>query len=93
MSVKARDTSVDIDTKSKTNGKAHHHGDDELADRFTPKVVMALILWYFWSGCTLFMNKYVIDIRKGDSAILSKAAYIFVRSDVTTFFIFQVAFK
>lgn len=45
--------------------------DELLQDRLDSKVLIALIMWYFWSGCTLFTNKYVIDYRQGDSAILS----------------------
>ncbi|CAG0914182.1 unnamed protein product [Notodromas monacha] len=29
-----------------------------------------LILWYFFSLCTLFMNKYILSYREGDATIL-----------------------
>lgn len=32
---------------------------------------MFLILWYFWSGCTLFLNKYVVFFMKGDPVVLA----------------------
>ncbi len=28
-------------------------------------------LWYFWSGCTLFLNKYVVFYMKGDATFLA----------------------
>ena len=37
-----------------------------------PKAVLFLLLWYFWSGCTLFLNKYVVFYMKGDSIFLGK---------------------
>lgn len=32
---------------------------------------MYLLLWYFWSGCTLFLNKYVVFFMKGDPIFLA----------------------
>ncbi len=37
-----------------------------------PKAVLFLVLWYFWSGCTLFLNKYVVFYMKGDPTFLGK---------------------
>jgi len=34
------------------------------------------LLWYFWSGCTLFLNKYLIDITDGDATLLSSVQMI-----------------
>ena len=36
-----------------------------------PKAVVFLLLWYFWSGCTLFLNKYVVFYMKGDATFLA----------------------
>lgn len=36
-----------------------------------PKALLFLALWYFWSGCTLFLNKYIVGFMKGDPLILS----------------------
>ena len=46
--------------------------DDQFNDRFDSRIIMVLVLWYFWSALTLFINKYLIDIHDGDTAILSK---------------------
>eukprot|EP00095_Tigriopus_kingsejongensis_P003128 maker-scaffold438_size171652-snap-gene-0.34 protein:Tk03128 transcript:maker-scaffold438_size171652-snap-gene-0.34-mRNA-1 annotation:"solute carrier family 35 member e2" len=35
------------------------------------KAVVFLVLWYFWSGCTLFLNKYVVYFLKGDPVVLA----------------------
>ena len=39
-----------------------------------PRAIMYLLLWYFWSGCTLFLNKYVVFFMKGDPIFLGKIA-------------------
>ena len=31
-----------------------------------------LILWYFFSFCTLFLNKYILSTLKGDPTLLGK---------------------
>jgi len=39
---------------------------------WTPKAILFLLLWYFWSGCTLFLNKYVVFYMKGDATVLGE---------------------
>lgn len=34
-----------------------------------------LILWYLFSGCTLFLNKYILTSLHGDPTFLGKFAY------------------
>ena len=29
-----------------------------------------LVLWYFFSGCTLFMNKYILDYMEAEPTLL-----------------------
>jgi solute carrier family 35 protein E2 len=31
-----------------------------------------LVLWYIFSGCTLFLNKYILSYMHGDPTILGK---------------------
>ena len=31
-----------------------------------------LILWYFFSFCTLFLNKYILTTLKGDPTLLGE---------------------
>lgn len=31
-----------------------------------------LILWYIFSGCTLFLNKYILSYMNGDPTVLGK---------------------
>ena len=45
---------------------------EQQASGMPPKAVMYLLLWYFWSGCTLFLNKYVVFYMKGDSTFLGE---------------------
>lgn len=41
-----------------------------------PKALLFLALWYFFSGCTLFLNKYIVAFMGGDPLILCKFPYI-----------------
>ena len=59
----------------KTSGHRQH---EQFSDRFDKRIVAALLLWYFWSALTLFLNKYIIDLRDGDSALLSKLSKIYL---------------
>lgn len=40
-----------------------------------PRALLFLILWYVFSGCTLFLNKYILSFMKGDPTILGKIYY------------------
>ncbi len=44
-----------------------------------PKAILYLLLWYFWSGCTLFLNKYVVFYMKGDATFLGTDCVNFVQ--------------
>lgn len=35
-----------------------------------PRAFLFLILWYIFSGCTLFLNKYILSYMEGDPTIL-----------------------
>jgi hypothetical protein len=35
-----------------------------------PRALLFLILWYIFSGCTLFLNKYILSYMEGDPTIL-----------------------
>lgn len=37
---------------------------------FNVRAIFFLVLWYFFSGCTLFLNKYILSYMKGDPTIL-----------------------
>lgn len=39
---------------------------------FYPRALLFLTLWYFFSGCTLFLNKYILSYMEGDPTILGK---------------------
>ena len=43
----------------------------DLTDRYDTRVITVIILWYFWSGCTLYLNKYLVDYQDADAALLS----------------------
>lgn len=37
-----------------------------------PRALLFLTLWYFFSGCTLFLNKYILSYMEGNPNILGK---------------------
>ena len=37
-----------------------------------PRALLFLILWFVFSGCTLFLNKYILSYMEGDPTILGK---------------------
>lgn len=39
---------------------------------FNPRAFLFLTLWYFFSGCTLFLNKYILSYMEGNPTILGK---------------------
>lgn len=39
---------------------------------FSCRAMFFLVLWYFFSGCTLFLNKYILTYMRGDPTILGK---------------------
>merc|ERR1711994_940799 len=43
----------------------------DLTDRYDARVITIIILWYFWSGCTLYLNKYLVDYQDADATLLS----------------------
>lgn len=36
----------------------------------TIKAIICLIIWYFFSFTTLFLNKYIVSVKNGDTTIL-----------------------
>lgn len=36
------------------------------------RAITFLVLWYFFSGCTLFLNKYILSYLNGDPTVLGK---------------------
>lgn len=51
-------------------------GTREKTSGMHPRAIMFLLLWYFWSGCTLFLNKYVVFFMKGDPTFLGKVSHV-----------------
>jgi hypothetical protein len=39
------------------------------------RAIFFLVLWYFFSGCTLFLNKYILSYMKGDPTILGTSLF------------------
>ncbi|GLH00807.1 Solute carrier family 35 member E2B [Gryllus bimaculatus] len=42
------------------------------------RAMFFLILWYFFSGCTLFLNKYILSYMKGDPTVLGESTGLYV---------------
>jgi len=65
---------TEIPSRMESNGRRksiHKKTGERFTERIDNKVIAALILWYFWSGCTLFLNKYLIGVTDGDATLLS----------------------
>lgn len=45
---------------------------DENLGLWNPRAMIFLILWYFFSFCTLFLNKYILSTLRGDPTLLGK---------------------
>jgi len=43
---------------------------------FNPRALLFLTLWYVFSGCTLFLNKYILSYMEGDPTILGKRLFL-----------------
>lgn len=49
---------------------------------FNPRALLFLTLWYVFSGCTLFLNKYILSYMEGDPTILGKQMIVSKPSDI-----------
>lgn len=36
------------------------------------RAITFLLLWYFFSGCTLFLNKYILTYQNGNPTVLGE---------------------
>ena len=61
----------------------HHHipwireevvllASDKKDGLLNSRALLFLTLWYLFSGCTLFLNKYILSYMEGDPTILGK---------------------
>lgn len=37
------------------------------------RATIFLLLWYFFSGCTLFLNKYILTYQNGNPTVLGES--------------------
>ena len=45
-----------------------------------PRALLFLILWYIFSGCTLFLNKFILAYMEGDPTILGNFSHLVIHS-------------
>lgn len=66
----------DGETKSyEENIKKHEETivtSETMGGSFYPRAMLFLVLWYLISGCTLFLNKYILSYMEGNPTILGK---------------------
>lgn len=55
--------------EQKTDGLSHRDRQDNL---FSKRAIVYLILWYFFSFCTLFLNKYILSHLDGEPSMLGE---------------------
>ncbi|KAE8743291.1 hypothetical protein FOCC_FOCC011120 [Frankliniella occidentalis] len=62
------------DESSEANVVHHHRVITETAENkaglWNIRAIRFLVLWYFFSGCTLFLNKYILTFMRGDPMVL-----------------------
>lgn len=46
--------------------------DNDKSGLANVRAIIFLLLWYFFSGCTLFLNKYILTYLNGNPTILGK---------------------
>ncbi|XP_076163914.1 uncharacterized protein LOC143144918 [Ptiloglossa arizonensis] len=51
-----------------------------------PRALLFLTLWYFFSGCTLFLNKYILSYMEGNPNILAERTNSKKRADLKKVF-------
>jgi hypothetical protein len=49
--------------------------NDTKGGLFNPRALLFLTLWYVFSGCTLFLNKYILSYMEGNPTILGMYNY------------------
>ena len=49
-----------------------HSDDPEKLGLLNVRAFVFLLLWYFFSFCTLFLNKYILSTLKGDPTLLGE---------------------
>lgn len=59
------------------------------AGLFSVRAIVFLLLWYLFSGCTLFLNKYILKYLDGNPWILGKykvGSFIWISALLLLFF-------
>ncbi|XP_046741272.1 solute carrier family 35 member E2A-like [Diprion similis] len=59
-----------IYSEKKKRGDEVILASDSKGGLFNPRAILFLTLWYVFSGCTLFLNKYILSYMEGDPTIL-----------------------
>ena len=77
LSAKGQAASAKALSSAAQSTMAAQPGTRETASGMHPRAIVFLLLWYFWSGCTLFLNKYVVFFMKGDPIFLGMHFMIF----------------
>lgn len=54
--------------------------EEERLGLLNPRAMLFLILWYFFSFCTLFLNKYILSTLKGDPTLLGAMQMVMTTS-------------
>lgn len=62
---------VQIDTDTKKMIPNSKSSSEQYADRYDARVIVLICVWYFFSACTLYLNKYLVAFENADSATLS----------------------
>lgn len=48
---------------------------DNKSGLLNARALVFLLLWYIFSGCTLFLNKYILTYLNGNPTVLGKSKF------------------
>ncbi|WAR14494.1 S35E2-like protein, partial [Mya arenaria] len=53
---------------------------DDKKGLMNPRAMLFLVMWYFFSFCTLFLNKYILSTLQGDPTLLGAMQMVMTTS-------------
>ena len=68
-----------LDSVSKDHDKKRDEANDPYkGGMYNLMAIWWLLLWYFFSALTLFLNKYIISTLQGDPVLLGEIRFLFL---------------
>ncbi|XP_014209480.1 solute carrier family 35 member E2-like [Copidosoma floridanum] len=68
--ISSNPTTLHMDDRSRKKDATVINTSDSKSGLASSRAILFLILWYIFSGCTLFLNKYILSYMEGNPTIL-----------------------